>query len=318
MTLLSNASRKLASSSLLLLSSVLVTHSSPFTPGNVLVSRAAGISEYSLSGTLVQTIPYPASPADHYARDLVVSGDGQLQFYDGTFNPYLCTYDPNAGSWSFRTQSGWSTVNQVSNGGIATYQNYVFVTDMGTFGKEERGIIRFDLVNGTSQRFGTDTQGFSDVTMGHNGLLYGHGVGNSTIYEYDPASLALLRTIVPNSPFGHLAVSATGDIFTEDAFLGTVSHFDPNGILMDTLNIGIPQSGFTLTDIDLSPTGQLLVASYKGGIYLTDETLDGFVTLPFGDSQFVAFTPIPEPQLLLPGAVAAGFLFRRKLRQARL
>ena len=75
------------------------------------------------------------SPSD--ARDVVVGTAGQAYVYNGTFTPSLSTLDPVAGTWASTTLSGWSTVNNVSYGGVAAFGPYVFASDMNTAGSTD-------------------------------------------------------------------------------------------------------------------------------------------------------------------------------------
>ncbi len=105
--------------------------------GNILVSTRDVLYEYTESGTLVQSYAIPPGPitrATEYARDIVSTSPGEVMIYNGTFDPYLTTLDISADSWSHETYQGWSTVNNGTYGGIAASENYVFVTDMKTYG----------------------------------------------------------------------------------------------------------------------------------------------------------------------------------------
>jgi len=103
--------------------------------GNILVSTNGPglqqlLQEYTPGGTLVQAVEIPPAGAWEDARDLVADAAGNILVYNGTFDPYLSTYA--AGAWNHQTYSGWSTVNNVSYGGIGLFGNYAFVTDMWT------------------------------------------------------------------------------------------------------------------------------------------------------------------------------------------
>ena len=134
-------------------------------PENVWVSTNNTLTEYTQTGTLITpSITVPNGGGDTPARDLIADPNGLIHIFNGTFDPHLSTYDVMTDTWTHQTHSGWSTVNNVSYGGIARYQHFIFVTDMPTFGSledEATGIVRFDTMNGTSQRL-ADTLEFID------------------------------------------------------------------------------------------------------------------------------------------------------------
>jgi hypothetical protein len=113
------------------------------------------LKEYTQQGTLVQTLTIPPGAAQQEARDLVAGSDGRVHVFNGSSPSYLSTYDPAAGTWDHRSYSGWSSS---SYGGVGVYQDFVFTTDNFTSGNgsNEKGIIRFNLVDGTANRFATD------------------------------------------------------------------------------------------------------------------------------------------------------------------
>src|SRR5262249_4859030 len=76
------------------------------------------LQEYTSGGTLVRSLAIPPGGPAEDARDLVADSSGNILVYNGTFSPYLSTYS-TSGSWSHQTFAGWSTVNNVSYGGIA-------------------------------------------------------------------------------------------------------------------------------------------------------------------------------------------------------
>ena len=267
----------------------------PFTAGNIIVSQSGFMREYTISGTLVQSFPNPVAPGENGVRDFVVTTDGRLHAYNGTFSPSLSTLNAITGVWTHQSFPEWSTVGATFGGGVASFGNHVFATDMLTFNAEANGLIRFNTANGTAQRFaqGGNIEGeFIDVTLGHDGLLYGLWPGGSPsgnrIDVYDPSTLAFVRTISFSVGFWAIAVNPAGEIFGVNQG-GGVWHLAPDGSILGSL-----QTGKSLSDVDRSASGQLLIGSQQG-VFLTDETLSSFTTLAVGQSSFVAFTtPVPE------------------------
>ena len=116
----------------------------------------------------------PVNGVHEPGRDLVYDQSGKVHVYTGTFDPALSSYTLAGGGWTQRTHSGWSTFNNVSYGGIGLLGDYVYVTDMTTFSEpadEAKGVVRFNLADGTSARF-LETEEPQDLTIGKDGRLY--------------------------------------------------------------------------------------------------------------------------------------------------
>src|SRR5437762_1901022 len=96
------------------------------------------LEELTPSGVLVRSVSIPIAGGTEYARDLAVTGN-QVRVYNGTFSPQLSTYDGASGAWTSTTGPvGWSTVNNVSYGGLAVLGGFGFATDMNTFGGPDK------------------------------------------------------------------------------------------------------------------------------------------------------------------------------------
>src|SRR5262249_43078070 len=156
----------------------------------------------------------PGSSGDT-ARDLVQDPGGKVYVYNGTFTPALATYNPSTSSWTQQNYTGWSTVNNVSYGGLGLYQKFIFAHDTTTGGDpagQSNGVVRFNLSDGTAARFAQGTD-FSDVNVGLDGKVY--ALSGQTVSVFDPSSMTLLRTVT--LPFGNdyrgVAVNAAGDLF---------------------------------------------------------------------------------------------------------
>jgi hypothetical protein len=289
--------------------------SAPFKPGNILVSNSPfgdeDLMEFTPAGTLVQSINI--SPANN-GLDLIVDRDGRAQLYNGVFNPTLTQYDPKTNSFSSRTFAGWSTVNNLTYGGVATNGRYVFATDMNTNGGEASGVVRFDLDGGATTRFATNIEPL-DLNMGLDGLLYTLSRGNAfngggtQVDVYNPTTMAFIRTVTLPEEHRAIAVAANGHIFTAQRdTVSRVNHYDPNGVRLDFIDDpGV--GGFA--DIDLNDAGGLLIASHGGVLLLTDTNLDSirfFQTRSSNGTNFATW--VPEPTLMAP-LLALAFLATR-------
>ncbi len=239
--------------------------------GNYYISTNNILYEYTPDSAQVFAVPIPYPGTDYYqeARDIVPAHDGRIYVYNGTYSAYLSAYDPRTGSWSQQTFPGWNTANNLSYGGIAALNNYVYASDMqtGNDSQSQSGIVRFDLASGSATRFASDKQ-FIQLNIGYDGLLYGLE-GELGVDVYDPGTMQFLRHIaLPYYDYRGIAIDASGTIFAA-GWDGNVYCFDSSGILLRSLATGYG----SLTDIDLSPGGQLLVGSRLNGAFVTDESL---------------------------------------------
>jgi hypothetical protein len=277
----------------------------PLTPGDIIISNSTSgfqdIFEYTPGGTLVQRIPI--APAGD-GRDLVVDGNGQIQLYNGTFSPTLTQYNQATTSFGSQSFAGWSTVNNITYGGIATIGRYVFVTDMQTSGDgSPSGVVRFDLGGGPTVRFATDLNPI-DLNVGLDGRLYvlnedGVSAGGNRIEVFDPTSMDYIREIILPNEQRAIAVDANGDIYgAERDPSGMINHFDSDGLLLKSI------AGFGgESDIDINSDGGLVVASHGGELLVTTTQLDSafiFGTRPSDGMNFAAWVPsaVPEPSSL--------------------
>lgn len=275
-------------------------------PGNLLVSTDNIIYETTPDGQIVRAFPtqYPGGyPSTEYARDIAVDDDGIVHVYNGTFSPYMSSYDPAAAipTWTHQTYPNWNTANNLSYGGIDVDLNQVFVTD----GLTDKGVVAFDTDSGVAFRFAAGTDAI-DLTVGLDGLLYvlspGGSPGGRTIDVYDPRTYSFVRSIDLTAIFGwtehrSIAVDFNGDLFIADLD-GEISHVSAAGQLVQTISPPCDWIGFEIacsfTDIDISESGQLALGSRFGEIVVTDVNFSSVSKFQIGDrSAFVEFVPQP-------------------------
>lgn len=252
---------------------------STLAPGNILVNDPFflpdRVLEYAADGTLVRQIvvPYPVPGGLGGARGMVVDGSGLLHVYNGPFEPVLSTYDSAANAWEHRSFPGWSSINCFPCSGIDAFERYVFVTDMTTFGGEEKGIVRFDTAGGSAVRFGTDRQ-YSDLTLGQDGLVYARRADEvdppppTVLDVYDPLSLERLRTVTLAERTLTVSVDASGRIYGVQGLV--VNRYDVSGNLLDA----VPVAGEdALYDIDLAGDGRFVLSGSRGEVILLDSSM---------------------------------------------
>lgn len=255
----------------------------PFLDGNILTTNGKYLAEYTPAGTLVQDVivPFPVpnnGNISYNLGDLVLDKDGEVEIYNGSdAASYLTGYSFVQQSWRHHTYPGWNPwVGYHTFDGIATFGNYVFVTDkvVNDFGQpvQTQGIIRIDLTDYSSQRF-AETVTFCHLTMGLDGLLYGivGGTAGSQVQGYNPTTMQLVKTVNLTDfqnfteNVHQIAVNSSGEIFANSFY---VRHFDSNGKMVKSL-----QLGSNLTDIEFSNNGRLGVAA-DGAVTLLDESLN--------------------------------------------
>jgi hypothetical protein len=285
--------------------------------GNLLVTAELpgipvyNLQEYTQQGALVssQNISLAPGTTDLMdARGLSVGPSGNASTYDGTNAPSLATYSTNSNSWSYLTASGWSTVNNVSYGGVAAYNNYVFATDMTTTGSgAPDGIIRFNTTDGSAVRFGQGSN-FIQLALGLDGQLYGlesYGV----IQVFDPNTLALERTFtLLNGPdvsnVRAIAVDSSGNVLAA-SWNGYIAKYDTNG---NYTGLSVQaRNSYGLSDnlisISLDTDGQVAVGGHHGNVFLTNDSLSSvqsFLTNQW--NVFVTFDHYigADPQIVTP------------------
>lgn len=290
-------------------------HAGQLTPGNILISAEYDrrLYEYTRTGQLVQsyTVPYPVNPrpGPEVLRDIIVTPDGLMHSFNGTFDPYLTTLSPLTNTWSHQTHSGWSTINNGSYGGIASYNQYIFVSDQFTGSGVDNlsGTIRFDMVNGTSERF-ADTFEPIDLTVGQDGLLYllhpPTSSGGWALEVYDPVNLTHLNHIffgIEVVDYRAVAVNAAGEIYRSDT-QGNIRRYAPDATLINEINVcGASPGHCFLTDLDLALDGTIIAGTSSGRVIMTNTALSSAQLFPAivpNNALFVAFVPEPASAAL--------------------
>ncbi|HEX3149293.1 MAG TPA: Calx-beta domain-containing protein [Gemmataceae bacterium] len=283
---------------------ILVSHDTP----NVSASR--DISVFSTGGSLLSTRTVPPNPQtnDWAAKDVARTADGRWVVFNGTFNPSLAIYNPANGSWKHAYIAGWSTVSNMSYGGVTTAGKYAFAPDMFTYnGGEPKGIVRFDLDTLVGTRYFTNNE-YTDLNIGLDGNLYGLRGDYGPIDVIDPVTMTLERTVDPGNtqvpsdiptPRG-VTADAAGNIFVVD-WDCDVFKLDPVGNHLATVHLDGPGGGvfFSNThDIDISNDGtQLLIGSRFGYVTQMTTSFTNITYFQVDDSDLQVAFDEPPPAL---------------------
>jgi hypothetical protein len=257
-----------------------------------------------------------------------VGPGGNVQIYNGTFTGYLTTLVPATGAKSSHKGVGFSTVNGSTLGGVAALGDYAFVTDMQTEGSLLAGLVRFDLRDFSSQRFGSSV-GYVRVVAGADGLVYGVRADSlsdgPSVDVFDPVTLAPVRGLVLHFAADAFAVTADGDFYAVSG--KTAARLSPAGDVLNSAKVVLSGVGPTnvLNDVSLSSSGQLVMGTMGGSVIVTDTSFDTPTQFKVGtlyDVVFVSSTSpasVPEPPVagLTAIVMAAATTVRRPRRRDR-
>lgn len=290
----------------------------PFTPGNILVHNSPSglddLFEYTPGGVLVQQIPIVPYLG---GQDLAIDRDGRANINN---SPTLEIYSPTTNTLTTKTFDGWSTIGDITFGGIAAFSHYVYAADMDNSGSDPgHGVVRFDLDGGPTVRFATTTSP-NDLNIGLDGLLYtlsrgsAFNGGGNRIDVFNPISMAFIRGFELPEEYRGIAVDFNGDIYTAQRDqVSRVNRFSPTGVLLD--RIADPGVG-GFADIDINRNGDLVIASHGGKLLLTTTALDSitsFNTRTSNGTNFATWVPmpIPEPSALALALCGVALVARR-------
>ncbi len=269
----------------------------PMTVGqqNVLVSWRNRVQEFTRAGALVKTVPIlggTEKPSNsEVSRDLIRDSAGRLHVYTGTFSPVLDSLVPASGAWTQSTQNDWSTANSLTYGGIAAFGPWVFVSDMTSAGDPTVGIVRFDATHVAPTVQFAETQAYIDLASGLDGKLYGLRSDGQHVDAFDPVTLASAGGVVLATSVDAIAVDAASQIFA--VTYNTIYRFDGSGAIADSHSPSV----LWLGDIDVSPSGAIVIGTSDSHVVLTTTALDTSTSFSVGtpafEMTFVAFGEEP-------------------------
>lgn len=158
---------------------------------NIFVSAGNSLLEYDTAGTLVQTrsIPWPTGirPVGEDAHDLIRLTNNRIAVFNGSSSGYISIFTPGPNTWQHIAIAGLSTdPSDVKKGGITSWGNYLFLTDMQTTTGDEFGAVRYDLITGEMIRFATRSLG---------NRLFVKDIFGTDILEVDPVTGAEINRL---------------------------------------------------------------------------------------------------------------------------
>lgn len=251
----------------------------------ILVSSANQLQRFSLDGQWLGSEAITANGAMESARDLIQHPLQGMWVFNGTFQPELSHYWE--GIWTSQSFAGWSTPNNLSYGGIANLDDFIYVTDGSTpQGGAAKGIVRFHVNDETPPARFLAHSDYIDITAGLNGKLYALRNTYGDLDVIDPHTM----TVSTSFDLGHTSSSraavadAAGEIFMA-SWNGNLYHYDANGQVRNSVMLGSD-----LYDIDVHPEHGLLVSNRWGQVWLVDFDLQVVATFILAqEGVFVAF-----------------------------
>lgn len=215
--------------------------------------------------------------------------DGRIAVFNGVFNPNLAIYDPALHQWQQLTHPSWGIVNNVTYGGIDSFGDFVFVTDMGLSSSDQinQGIIKFDLTDNTSTYH--DGKEYTDLSIGLDGQLY--ALANGAVDIYNPVTMELINSLALQDARAVVADSE-GYIYLA-TWEGEILKYNSDGSLVNSLMIG----GW-LYDMNINQRDEILLTDGNQQLLRTTTGLQSFtIELTQYNASFVATVPTLDQDL---------------------
>ncbi len=282
--------------------SVVALPTAPFTLGNLLITRAGEVREYTLEGELVQTIPVPhPQTSNRDIGDVVYDSTGRIHVlnFAAWDTSYISTYDPAQASWSHSEIPDSYHFGNLADGDLSIRGNSIY-------GKE----FVMNLASRVVSPFSVDLfGGVSESAMGADGILYNINSGSprGRVQRTHPVTFENIGEVLELRTADHHFINSRGVAVTPDGDIFAASHdggiyqFDHAGNLLRTLESDL--HGFV--DIDLSNAGLLAAGTTDGHLLVTNTDLAPPAILSLGGGPiYVAFVetrefPVRPPHFLI-------------------
>ncbi|MFT5296134.1 MAG: outer membrane protein assembly factor BamB [Colwellia sp.] len=244
---------------------------------------------YNFEKELITSVEIPVMD-DYYARDLTVLDDGRVAVFNGVSSPSLSIFNPIHGTWQHKTYEDWGTESNGTYGGIAHFNNYVYVTDMSLYGDDTSGIVRFNLTNNSEEFFSGEE--YIDITFGQDNMLY--ALSGYQVDKYDPDTMELINSFTIGEARA-IAVDDNSNLYTA-SWSGIIKQYDEDGVESQQLDISDfydYQVSGSFYDINIFTQGSLIITNRNQQILLVDSDFSS-IELQGQDfrGSFVARVPI--------------------------
>lgn len=270
------------------------------TPGNIVATSGRTVYELDRSGIEVQRFQLDV-PDGSILREPTVLEDGRIAIFNGTGAPVLTLLDPTDASVEEFDAERWDTVPNSTFGGVAAVGPFVFASDGSSVFGNPRGLVRFDVRDGSWVRLREQFQ-YIDVTLGRDGLLYavfGLNSNDGVVDVIDPESLAFVERIRLASQSSFLSlrdvvVPADGDSILSVEHGSGIMRYARDGVFQEALGPGVRFLG----DLFLGEDGTLVATARDGKIVLAAEDFGSSVVLdPIGGAFPVFATLVPTREV---------------------
>lgn len=303
--------------------------------GNVVLTRTGFLNqpgfamEYQPNGLYRQFFSVPRVTTHVQTdinRDVVVDRYGRLHVYNGTVNAVLSTLQSTSGTWTHTSAPGANSYSISHAGKLDMFWDYLFLTDHQSGPSQTSGMVRYNVSNGQTVRFGDPAQQRQplDVAVGNDGLLYVLTGTNSPSGDkldiYDPVSLQLIRSFDFYQTWQlfntNLTVDASGHIYITGGNR-RIYKLSPQAQLLQTLIL--QQFDGEIYDLDINRQGDILVTGEYGVTSIINSDFEEVITFTtFTPGLAPAFgawvdSPVPEPMTMTSlGLATLVCLLRRK------
>jgi len=242
-------------------------------PPNRVIAVGNELVFFDRQGAEISRVPVPwpsgLRPRTDNVRDVTVMEDGRIAVFNGVNTVYVSIYNQTTDIWIHQPISGaTASASDSGTGGIASSGNFIYISDLQTFGGDPYGIVQYDTtLTGAAAINRVVTKTFGD-------RLFGSSWPQGSVYEISPTTGAVLKTY--NTP-------AAGSTRAGMAFDGQFIWY-----LVDNNNTMYKIDADSGAIVDTFFTGTSTNGSYEGIAYL-----NGLIYLldPFITNEIVVFDP---------------------------